>query len=117
MIKEDKMTEVKLVKATLEEAMNINNHARNLYVRKTTFPTLDQLEFVSMVSAYRDLCRENVSDLDNQLKHEAQKLGASYVFGVEYRLVGGTTVTHNVIGGMTIAYGDAYKIRPGDSNK
>ena len=94
------MTEVKLVKSSFSDMQSVPNHIHGV--------DLSRLEFVCMVSASADLGQQKLSDLSEALKLEAQKLDASYVFAVDYKLVNITK--HGMFSGLTVAYGDAYRV-------
>lgn len=86
------MTEVKLVKASLDQIMNMP-------VGPPLSNEKNSLEFIGMVSHIDS--ENSLKAVNEYLKKEAGKVGAHYIFGVEYRLEG-TRI---------LVYGDAYRVR------
>jgi len=83
-----------LVKQSYEEARN-----------SQTFGDLELLGLVTGSSEKIPFGRAAIDEVNNELRLNAQKLEADYVFGIEYRSMAGS---HQ---GGTIGYGDAYKIK------
>ncbi len=95
------MTEVKLFKQTLKELIETDELFKDREDNPISDALNEHLELVCMVSTSSTY---GFGSVNGDLRKEAEKLLASYVFGVNY-IIEGSTI---------LAYGDAYKVK---SNK
>jgi hypothetical protein len=63
---------------------------------------------VSGTSCDHVFCENAINEVNSSLVEKAEKLGATHVFGVEYRARDVSTQTMSTPVGGTIGYGDAY---------
>ena len=81
----------------------------NKLIKTGQLPRTETLELICMVigtSSKNPFTYDAIEQVNENIRKEAEKLGASYVLGIEYKAMVG-----DVPNGGTLGYGDAYKVK------
>ena len=100
------MAKVTLIKQSYKEARESGSFLEG-FLNDEFARELELIGIVSGSSSKIPFTRDSIEEINEQMVESTEKLGAQYVFGVEYKEMAG-----NVHGG-TIGYGDAYKRKVG----